>query len=125
MGEKYSFEIAAEALKRAPQPDGHLGAQKAEKYKDCSAKHHKVDLLEKEHKASEAEEADAAMAAGAALDEYKIWKNDQQAGPKYYAIYQKRHHMWLEARTRRLKLNEKLQDAKQAAWACEGQNAFK
>lgn len=114
MSEIYSFKIAAEAF--GPSVEG------GKKQKDCSAKHHKVDLLETECRAAEAKETMAAKAAAAALDEYRIWQNDASKGPQYYQIYRDRCADWSDARSKVLKLTDKLHSARHAAWNCEASN---
>lgn len=114
MSESYSFETAAQNF-------SGLGVR-AKKPKDCSAKHHKVDMLERELKDAEAEERRAGEDAARAYKECEIWKNDPEKRRRYYELYLAEHQKWVDARAKVIKLTGKLHDAQSAAWACEGQN---
>ena len=112
MSETFSYKAAIEALKAEP-----MSAQG--KTKDCSAKHHKVYLLEKEIEAEEDRVRDAGRAANAAWRDYEHWKNDPGHRDHYSQIYRDKLAVWHEAKAKVLGLEKKKHTAERAAWACE------
>lgn len=117
MSEIFNFEIARRALETTDEMTA-----RGKKPKNCSAKHHKVQLLKEELKDKQRYERDAADDAKDALKDYELVRNDPDNAWHYWHIYDRKAQDWSDAKKERLKTEKKLHDAEQAAWACEGAN---
>lgn len=89
------------------------------KEKDCSAKHHKVQLLEEKLKDYKQREWYAGDAARKALEEYELWRSDPVNGLRYYQIYLKRMEEWGDCKSDTLDVGKKLHRAEREAFECE------
>ena len=124
MSKDYSFSHALEALKGAeggPEAASQVRKPKKPK-KDCGAKEHKLYQIEKE--CDEAVDAvrEAAREARKARDDYMALRHDPNAAPIKHRQWVEAHKRWEQADKYRLKLEKKVQEARDAVWQCHESN---